>query len=259
MEYQFKQPSMDLPIYKDVRDVTFIGVGHRGDPKKEPEKVGRFVNEVVSGPHLIMEGKHKILLSQLDRGHFGYETMAYVAHDRDYPKTLPIFLEENSDRVTIAENYGFSNEMFSIYAILGFIPQLARDEKATPDNIISSFENIKNASPGLQTLNTESVLRKCAGVILSKKVPGSELSLAGSISKFYLGRIADYEIMDPGLQELVETLTGKKIVVVGGGHVEYLASSLEGVQLSKPPDWEDFVDNLESEHRTIIRNIESLI
>ena len=221
-------------------------------------KLEEFVNQLLGGIHIILEGTkasnevvvlpHKIHYAAIAMKHF---------------KGAKHFLDENSNFSEIASRYGLRRDLLGLYTALRVLERVINASEGnigSYNQLLSSILlDFKDNYPGLCHINVEESLDRFKK--LWKVFPeSSELFFGiGQIFAWYSAELREHEILYPKTEELVSKLAGKKIEVVGAYHTDGIERYLKGEPVEAPKEWGRFVENLEPQQRDFIRLIEKKI
>lgn len=258
MRYQ-PRTFTDLPIYRTVGDVLFVGTRH--DTNNEPwGKVQRFLNYLSQCNHLLLEGNEvsgKAIKTNPKMNN--YEALALRRFNGQIH-----FLESDANYISLGAKYGMRPDLIGIYYMFGDFLTGIRTTKSL-DNIAQWLRPIMTrrarSGPTLQTLNIEQTVKQFA--TLSGQLAGGKIAVTselitimGMVFPWYFERVRDYEELCPETQALTTALDGKKGVITGAGHTQYLTDYVSGKAMEKPPQWSEFVDSLETRLRDTVLKIE---
>ena len=105
-------------------------------------------------------------------------------------------------------------------------------------NIVENNQERKEEKPNqLQEMPAEYLLRKY-------------------FTQHFFRDIRNYEIIGPRMKELIPSLEGKKVVVLGLANLNYSILSLLGEQKEKPKQWEEVIQNLSEKEQELIYSVE---
>jgi len=244
----------DLPIYERVGDLVLIGTNHRADTKKQPRRLGRFLDEVLGSDHLIFEGDKKSIERIRESVRTNYEKMAISEFQG------PIHsLEEGANFRELGEKYGLRKDLLGLYDILSAIPQflgVAQSYGGFLECLSRYLDLKKQDCPGGDGIESDVTLRMVPEIMNNfLEHPGLILHV-GLVYEWYLTRLRDHELLGPKTLEYSSALDGKKTEIVGADHVNYLARRLRGEDVEQPKEWGDFVKGLEPQYGNAIRMIE---
>lgn len=244
-------------IYEYVEEPNslLIGTTHMPENEQHGER-DKFLKEVMSADHLIMEGDERTILAQINTKRDNYETLAFKTC-----KKPVYFAEDNSDLVLLANTYGINKDLFGLYRLLGqlrVVYEQSYDDIEFVANMHMILEVFRQNYPGFERVNTEKTVKRA---VLLMHYLGTEDNPSSGVRmlidygvgidnmlKFYLGRLRDYEILGPRSRHMHRTLNGRKVQVVGSAHIKYVLPQINGVAIDKPEEWKAFVEGLDKQY-----------
>ena len=204
------------------------------------------------------------------------------------------YLTDGFDFIKLGEKYGFSKELFTTYYMLcifnsiNIMEEKAKPEENDPVNVIPIINNFSerntfktmvaltlnyipgwNGNPTVDEIAgrlNELLCEEEKAIILpnqkeevEKKNQKVEEILRENFTKHFFQDIRNYEIVGPRMRELVSSLEGKKVAVLGLANLEYSIRCLPfiGEQKEKPKQWEQVIQNLSEKEQELIYSIEN--
>ena len=174
-----------------------------------------------------------------------------------YFKKEKIYLEEGADYVQLAENFGISNNLFGVLDLARSLPDLvgkSKNGESLYHGLNKYLEFKKSGYPGFHVLDSNSI-RDTFLRCMKKLEPDSFAEMA-MIFHSYLARLRDYAYIGPNSAD-AKKLDGKKIILIGANHLDYLESWLKNIDVEVPLDWHSFVYTLPE--KDVFKKLESLV
>ena len=201
------------------------------------------------------------------------------------------YLTDGFDFIKLGEKYGIGKELFTTYYMLcilnsiSIIEEKAKPEEKDPVKIIPMIDDFseRNAFKTIVALTLNYILgwngnptvdeiadrlkllskEEEKGILtadqkekVEKKDQEVEEILRENFAKYFFRDIKNYEIVGPRMRELVPSLEGKKVAVLGLANLDYSILSLLGEQREKPKRWEEVIKTLPSSEQELIYKIE---
>jgi hypothetical protein len=251
----YKKPGINtknLPRYSVRGDLVLIGVAHNADGKKSQKKERRFLGEISSTEHLILEGNLAATEIREQSGRTNYETLA-TQHFNG-----PIHhLEEKSRIIDVCTENGIRRELIGLYDLLYQIPNLLAE--GYKGDVVSALKYREQMYPGWEELDLESTIRMLAETIGNFPDSPNLTAKVGSIFREQFNRLREHGVLIPKTLEYNATLDGKKVEIVGASHMNNLIKSLKGESVPPPEKWNVFVRRFDLQYQEAIAKIEEEI
>ncbi len=246
-----------LPRYVGVDDVLLIGVDHQAKFKRSSQRYYRFRREIRSSDHLLMEGSATVVaINDEHRRNFEAEAR------RLYTGTV-YYLEERTNLPVLATRLGVESDAFFSYDIFRSFHTLHTGSFADFErNIRRHWKNKSDLCSGYFGLDVDHLVETVTLAIgeLDRVFPDDfveRVLLVGRAFGSFLRRARDVEYILPSLKSYSSELEGKKAVIVGGGHVDFLATHLQTEEDPVHVPWHDYVAGLETRVSEAINFLEN--
>lgn len=247
----------------ELGNITLFGVNHRNKLPKgfRLQQIRGYFKEA---DHLLIEGSKPTIGLRNMRNPQNYEDLAVSVFKSKKSQENVHCLEEDVDLRSISSSYGIDPEVVMAYSLQVPISDVL--EKITQHKLHSSkiFKYVDEVSTVYKsrvlmasTLTEKdiagSIRRNVVGAMVEQikadDVQGLQRSFEAAffVVQEYLARVRDYEWIGPRVAELLDTLPGKKVIVVGKNHLPAMEAVLCRQPVSKPVSWGEYKETLDPE------------
>src|SRR3989344_9544723 len=240
----------DLPRYIQLEDLVLIGVNHTHTP--QGTKKSTFIDEIAPADHLILEGNSIIY----DEREQSYEELALrICNSKQVH-----YLEDNTDFFSLCNKYGMRKDLIGLYNALGDYGEAVKISDGDTDRFISFWDylidNIKQYYPGFSVIDKESVMNQIIHLTHNFARYAGEINMVGTSFSRYLAAIRNHELFGQRAQEYRKNLPGKKVLIAGDGHIDYVEKYLQGENVPLPLQWDKFMQTLDLPVQYLVTMIE---
>ncbi len=249
-----------LPRYVHIDDIVIVGTDHRAKVGSTKEKQ-KFWSEIRSAKHHFTEGYSRSL--EVLNAHKRYAGITYEYLFLNKYGNKITFLEDNSRWSELSVRYGIREDLFGIYRLMASGPNIL----SAADSIDGVVESLrigltifsKYDSIFVPEYSQSSVDKFLIVVDELVALPEDVVTIANVGSEYvnFLREIRDYEVIALKFKKHTEEMEGKKALVIGDGHVDYIANYLRNETVEKPKTWQDFVCRLDQNLRDFVYKVEN--
>jgi len=239
------------PIYKEVekKNTVICGVNHVTDPDEDKNERKKFFECIAECDHLLFETNGRAGNTSLRN----YESLAFSINRKNSR-----FLEKGFNPPEIYSMYGVPEKIALFYETMtATMFALHQNQRADVNTIISYYHSVYL----LDRQQTNKLNQQWGNFIEFCNRTGNvnAVSQIGILFDNFSRGVRDYEIIGPTAQTLIRELDGRKGIVIGSLHLNFLYDYLMGREMSAPRSWTHAISESPLETQTTIRELESVI
>lgn len=241
------------PVIVTIDDILIIGTQHDLDLRKHKGLHNSLTRRLATYEHLLTEGDgNRPNTSRIDYL-LPREFRGEVHH-----------LEEGYDGISDILRYGFPERLLGMWKITecGFsiVGMNDTNGNVTLNDLIRGFNIWKSICPGYQRFDGYQA------AAATHKLQTYAITRFGNDAIFYQyidacsdfeAKIRDRGYIGPNSIRLCKELTGRKAVLIGRAHLDYLVPFLEGKDVEPMSTWAEHVSSLDEPLRSFALDIES--
>ncbi|MBI5804245.1 hypothetical protein HY450_03310, partial [Candidatus Pacearchaeota archaeon] len=240
------------PIYREVNGINTVicGVNHHVNPEENIEEKRKFLDSISDCEHLLFETNGR---APIHDGHIqNYESLAFGTNPRNSR-----FLEEGFDPRRVYSNRGVPRKMAVFYeTVMTTELGLTINPGGTVivNDIINYYKHVYSlGNRQIDLLNQQwgAFLDYC-----SKSGNASAITEIGRLFKPFSMNVRDYDVIGPTAQKLIRELSGRKGIIVGSLHLDFLGDFLSGEETKSPNSWHEVIEESPTKVRKTIKDVE---
>jgi len=229
-----------------IENVIFFGTRHFSRDTREVEK--KFRNELTKCDYLLLEGAKKQLEVASLLNLRGFETIAFKENVPKY------FLENDYKIEKIVQKYGLRSDLYSLLDSLHLLKPEYDIPRKVLDNIDSHFNTKLLVGDSITNPDKEKADLYKTIRIFQRDDFHDKFQFLNHFSNellSYVASIRDYEIMGPNIRNLIDSLEGKKGIIVGKAHVNNLIDCFYD-RMKKPVDFNNYLSTFPKQYKETI-------
>lgn len=246
----------DIPLYRGVpeRDFLVVGTEHKQRINRHPIKRYRFLKRLKGNEHLMMESTKKMLeLTRKYHDSDNVETLAAKKHQGSVH-----YLEDGAGFNEIAKKYGFRTDLRGLYIIGEDIFGISNRQQLYLQLLLERMVNPEQFTERDVRNSINQFDRLIHEAILPRRMTHAEFRLVSKIYKHFRNLVREQEILAPRSAELVSSLSGGKIAIMGANHVDFVVGMVNGEPERQLCSWPEYKDKLEKpRYKDIFERIEN--